>query len=434
MYMHSTKQALAAETQIKQGVRRVGNGAKTCLRSTCGILALAGAAVPPALLLSLVWVPSDAPFSRVANTLGIVFAVIMWLICIVVVLWLFGGPLCAGAIQSNLCRIGFVNSAGEPPTLISRQPSASNPRVLVHTFFSCGIPLSTWQARGEEIQAALNLTVVDIQQGQNQQHILLCAVPGSYQLPGMLPWQAAFMQPKDGVVAVGESLIGLVSVDFNSYPHLLIGGSTGSGKTYLLQLILWQLAQQGAKVFIADFKGALDYEDKAWSRHCRIVVTLDELLLLLEKTTEELHARIDIFKAAHARNIMDYRELSGTSLARIVIAIDEVAEVLDKTGVDKASKEQILRAEAMLSTIARQGRALGIHLLLATQRPDAQILSGQIKNNLYARLCGRTPDIELKRIILGDTAGAAQPAPTVMGRFVNQDGITFQAFYFSGEV
>jgi len=434
MYMHSTKQALAAETQIKQGVRRVGNGAKTCLRSIYGILALAGAAVPPALLLFLLWVPSDTFLSMAANTLGLVLAVILWLVCIVGVFWLFGGPLCAGSVQANLCRVGFVNAADEAPTLISRRPSATNPRVLVHIFFSCGLPLSTWQAHSEEIQAALNLTIVAIQQGENQQHILLYAVPGSYQLPGMLPWQAAFMQKQDGVVAVGEALTGLVTIDFNSYPHLLIGGSTGSGKTYLLQLILWQLVQQGAQVFIADFKGALDYTDKAWSRHCRVVVTLDELLSLLDKTVEELYARVDIFKAAHARNIMAYRALSGNDLSRIVIAIDEVAEVLDKTGVAKAEKEQILRAEAMLSTIARQGRALGIHLLLATQRPDAQILSGQIKNNLYARLCGRTPDVELKRIILGDTAGAAQPAPTVMGRFVNQDGITFQAFYFSGEV
>jgi len=398
------------------------------------MLALAGAAVPPALLLFLLWMPGDTFFAKTVNTLSIVLAVIMWLACIVGVFWLLGGPLCAGRVRDNLYRIGFCNAAGEPPTLLSRQPSATNPRVLVHIFFSCGIPLSTWQARVEEIQAALDITIVAVEQGENQQHILLYAVPGAYQLPGMLPWQAAFIQKQDGVVAVGESLIGLVIVDFNSYPHLLIGGSTGSGKTYLLQLILWQLVQQGAKVFIADFKGALDYEDKAWSRHCRIVVTLDELLLLLETTIEELHARIDVFKAVHARDIVHYRVLSGNDLSRIVIAIDEVAEVLDKTGVAKAEKEQILRAEAMLSTIARQGRALGIHLLLATQRPDAQILSGQIKNNLYARLCGRTPDIELKRIILGDTAGAAQPAPTVMGRFVNQDGITFQAFYFSGEV
>lgn len=69
--------------------------------------------------------------------------------------------------------------------------------------------------------------------------------------------------------------------------------------------------------------------------------------------------------------------------------MDEVAEILDKTGLTKEEKEQVTRIENRLSTIARQGRAFGIHLFLSTQRPDANILSGQIKNNIGYRICGR---------------------------------------------
>lgn len=60
----------------------------------------------------------------------------------------------------------------------------------------------------------------------------------------------------------------------------------------------------------------------------------------------------------------------------------------------------------MLATLARQGRAFGMNLFLCTQRPDAGILAGQIKNNLLGRLCGNTPDPELRRMILGDTPAA----------------------------
>lgn len=67
--------------------------------------------------------------------------------------------------------------------------------------------------------------------------------------------------------------------------------------------------------------------------------------------------------------------------------VDEVAEILDKTGLTKEEKEQVTRIENRLSTIARQGRAFGIHLFLSTQRPDANILSGQIKNNIGYRIC-----------------------------------------------
>lgn len=66
-------------------------------------------------------------------------------------------------------------------------------------------------------------------------------------------------------------------------------------------------------------------------------------------------------------------------LPRYIFACDEVAEVLDKTGLSKEQKEQVAQVESRLATIARQGRAFGIHLILATQRPDANILAGQIK-------------------------------------------------------
>ena len=88
-------------------------------------------------------------------------------------------------------------------------------------------------------------------------------------------------------------------------------------------------------------------------------------------------------------------------MQRIVFACDEVAELLDKTGADKSRKELLAQIEARLALIARQGRAFGIHLILATQRPDANILPGQIKNNMNIRICGRA-DTTLSTIIIGD--------------------------------
>lgn len=67
-------------------------------------------------------------------------------------------------------------------------------------------------------------------------------------------------------MAVGESLLGRVFLDLNVLPHFLIGGSTGSGKTNLLQLILMQLLRQGSMVFIVDFKGAVDYLNRHGAR------------------------------------------------------------------------------------------------------------------------------------------------------------------------
>ena len=109
-------------------------------------------------------------------------------------------------------------------------------------------------------------------------------------------------------------------------------------------------------------------------------------------------------------------------------SLGDIAAV-DKTGVDNARKKQIGQLETRLSTIARQGRAFGIHLILATQRPDADILNGQIRNNLDCRICGRA-DAILSQIILGNGDAAEKIPKHARGRFLLHDGTLFQAYWF----
>ncbi len=113
-----------------------------------------------------------------------------------------------------------------------------------------------------------------------------------------------------------------------------------------------------------------------------------KLLVLLNHLADTLEERKRLFKKVDTTNITEYREKSGDYMQRIVFACDEVAELLDKTGADKERKEMLAQIEANLALIARQGRAFGIHLILATQRPDANILPGQIKNKDSARCIG----------------------------------------------
>ena len=145
-----------------------------------------------------------------------------------------------------------------------------------------------------------------------------------------------------------------------------------------------------------------------------------------------MEERKRLFKKVDAANITEYREKSGDYMQRIVFACDEVAELLDKTGADKSRKELLAQIEARLALIARQGRAFGIHLILATQRPDANILPGQIKNNMNIRICGRA-DTTLSTIIIGDGRAAEQIPHDAQGRFIMEDGTVFQAYYFSDD-
>jgi len=155
----------------------------------------------------------------------------------------------------------------------------------------------------------------------------------------------------------------------------------------------------------------------------------ESTLALLTELVDELQRRKVLLAASGQPNIDRYNEATGEDLPRYIFACDEIAEVLDKTGLTKEQKEIVGKIESKLSMIARQGRAFGIHLILATQRPDANILSGQIKNNVNCRICGRADTI-LSQIILDSTAAAEQIPKDARGRFLLHDGTLFQAYWF----
>ena len=117
---------------------------------------------------------------------------------------------------------------------------------------------------------------------------------------------------------------------------------------------------------------------------------------------------------------------------RTFLLIDECAEVLDPTGRTKEEKELISQITKDLNTIARMGRAVGIHLIISTQRPDASAVPGSSKANLDVRICGKA-DATLSTIILGDGRANEVIPKDSQGRFVLANGaedIIFQGYYY----
>lgn len=157
------------------------------------------------------------------------------------------------------------------------------------------------------------------------------------------------------------------------------------------------------------------------------------LYKVLVSITDELQNRKQILRTAGVANIDEYNRNAEKKLYRIVFACDEIAEVLDKTGLSKQQKDEILKIESELSIIARQGRAFGIHLVLATQRPDAAILNGQIRNNIDTRICGRADNV-LLQIILDNTDASDKIAKSSQGRFLTNSGKIFQAYWFDENI
>ena len=353
---------------------------------------------------------------------------------------LFGGavllalllcPIGRRMARDRLQCIGLINHSGIPPDLLRKCRDSGNPRVTVWEFNNRSIPIDEWEKKRPAIETALGIIIVKLAYAKGKSRVLLYAVPAGKDLPEVLRWDVSCLSRESFVLVLGEGYAGPVTVNLAHVPHILLGGSTGSGKSVLLKLLLMQCIKKGARVFIADFKGGVDFP-KAWHEKCRMCITEESLLDTLDRLVAALENRKSEFAALGCPNIDSYN-IIRRPLPRLIFACDEAAEMLDKTGADAGRKKLLAQIESRLSTIARQGRAFGIHLILATQRPDAAVIPGQIKNNMDFRVCGRADNV-LSQIILDSTDAADQIPKDARGRFITGDGTVFQGYLFDESV
>lgn len=365
------------------------------------------------------------PFtSSLFSILLMFFAVEMAVIGTCVIASLIGMPYRATRTEKELAAAGFADETGASPMLLSRRSSGKG---IALEFFSTQIPLAKYEENKLLLETVLNIKILSFEMGRDMRHTVIKALSLPLSNSKILPWQDCYLSDKDFELVLGEGYFGIERIDISLTPHLLIGGSSGSGKSKLLKLILMESIKKGAIIFLADFKGGVDYPT-VWHQYCNIITEQSELDSQLTQILDEMERRRSLLVSSQTSNIGDYNTKAATSLPRLIVACDEIAEVLDKTGLTKEEKELVGRVESKLSTIARQGRAFGIHLVLSTQRPDAEILKGQIKNNIGYRVCGRADKI-LSNIILDKPDAADTITPQDQGMFLTNTDVLFQAYY-----
>lgn len=201
-------------------------------------------------------------------------------------------------------------------------------------------------------------------------------------------------------------------------PHLLIAGSTGGGKSNMLNQILCTLLTKNRADYLqfamVDLKRVelTHYRDvpHLW----RPIVRYErEVASLFRDLKQELENRYDLFERAGVNKIQAWNQIKRPRLPYIILVIDEWANVMEV-------KELREEAETLLSNLTRLGRAAGIHVIICTQRPSVDIVTGAIKTNVTARIAFRTADNAGSRVILDN--GMASDLESVPGRAIWMNG------------
>lgn len=218
-------------------------------------------------------------------------------------------------------------------------------------------------------------------------------------------------KPKESALmfALGKDIVGnSISDDLTKGPHYLIAGATGSGKSVALHVmivsLLMRYSPEELKLVLVDPKSVefRKYEHIPHLLVDEIITEPKRALTLLQWAYDETNRRNEMFTACggHISNISDYNEFVANEttpkLPRIVFVIDELADLME------ACKKDL---EARIRMIAAKSRSAGIHLVLATQRPSVDVITGTIKANLPSRIALKVMNFADSQTILGE-AGA----------------------------
>ncbi|MBR1871547.1 MAG: DNA translocase FtsK 4TM domain-containing protein [Kiritimatiellae bacterium] len=240
-----------------------------------------------------------------------------------------------------------------------------------------------------------------------------------------------------GKDVAGRNLI----ADLAQIPHLLIGGATKQGKSVCLNSIingfLMCRTPDQLRLIMVDPK-RVEFNDYGKLPHLLVPIVNDtnKVVFALRWATKEMDRRLRMFSATACRNIEEFNsrkvvaqpDLFGDekilgngdiprTLPYIVVVIDELADIMDNAGKE---------VEPVLARLLALARAAGIHLIIATQRPDTRTIAGTLKSNIPGRIAFKTSQGNDSRTIL-DTVGAE----TLIGRgdmlFKTSDGLLLRA-------
>jgi len=303
-------------------------------------------------------------------------------------------------------------------------PTHVGPTVTQYTLKPAnGVKLSTIDALNRDLALALAADTLRIEAPIPGQSLVGIEIPNrkktTVTLREILQTYDFIESEDDLPVAIGKDVGGKVMIyPITKMPHLLVAGATNSGKSVWLQgaliSLLYRYSFQELKLILVDMKKVeLSLYAKIPHLLSPVITEADKAINALKWTVLEMNRRYSLLEETGKRNIKEYNELvgkdSGKSFNYIVFVIDELNDLM------LSAKSEV---EPLIVRLTQMARAVGIHLILATQRPDTTVITGLIKANVPTRLSFAVASAIDSRVIL-DSGGAEKLLGQGDGLFIS---------------
>ena len=300
-------------------------------------------------------------------------------------------------IKAKLLEFGMATEIKETFT---------GPNISLYTFKpSRGTKMSAFENCAKDLAIALKAKSVRVEAPIMGTDTIGVEIPNDTRT--VVKWDEKYLVKDTLNIPIGINVHNeIVNKDLSEMPHLLVAGATGSGKSVMMNVIIKTLAAQNdpyrLKLVLIDPK-RVELSQFKNLPHLLAPVIFEEMkaIATIRWLVEEMESRYTTLERYDCRSIDEYNKQSTEIMPKIVVVIDEFADLI----LSSRTKDSDKGIEGHIIRLAQKARAIGIHLILGTQRPSVDVVTGLLKANLSTRISFMTSSQTDSRVIL-DQSGA----------------------------
>ena len=328
--------------------------------------------------------------------------------------------------QRIFMRARLTNGLGDTPKLIYERRVDKYRRRYV--FDANGIGISDFEAKKEAIESHFRSNIESIKHGAHNGQIAITFTKQVF--PSKVSYVDLTTQkslPSESFY-LGVTVEGIRTQKVAELPHMLIAGTTGSGKSVFFKQALLGLLESSPhlQMYLIDLKGGLEMIDFAKAPNVQVVKAMDQAVYVLQLVEKEMKDRFAYLERSQRKQIVPEEDKKD----RIVVGVDEASVLYMSRNRHDPDYQASIEARRLADSISKLSRAAAIHLLLATQKLDRQVIPTSVSENISGRMAFRANSLQGSLIVLGTKE--ASELPEIPGRAIWNFGtqkVTIQSPY-----